>query len=341
MNKLDKGIHTIILPYLSPIQRLVIALTDLGQPAYYYQFLADPAGFIIQHNRKKKNYQIIFIHQDDEKNKGDSAPNKGFDSEFRIDGLDDYGSSGNLGDIDEWPSNKNVIHKTTKGKATANACWEFLFYRREIDKGTLSKFNTSVSQILKSNNLVFDVIKMIEVKEIRKLLKEAYTHLANRLDKNINNTSLVVYHAPIKNHHGFCINGQLLTGDIDLSDKNETTKLVNHFTKQKTDNIFMLQIPHHGSIHNWNCKLTDMFYNTCLFVASGQHEKWKHPHPLIECEIQRADKLFCDCNKVKPSCTYHYYTNNRKLICGFADLVNQQKIVKGNDAKSMAKCFNL
>jgi len=50
LNVLLNGISvdTVILPYLSPIERLMVALRRNDLPLWFYEFLADPVDFLLE-----------------------------------------------------------------------------------------------------------------------------------------------------------------------------------------------------------------------------------------------------------------------------------------------------
>jgi glyoxylase-like metal-dependent hydrolase (beta-lactamase superfamily II) len=48
--KRNLDIHTVILPYLTPIERLIVALQATTEDEEYYNFLADPIHFLFERN---------------------------------------------------------------------------------------------------------------------------------------------------------------------------------------------------------------------------------------------------------------------------------------------------
>lgn len=47
-------VDTVVLPYLPPIERLMVALRNKDLPLWFYEFLADPVSFLFERKRVKK-----------------------------------------------------------------------------------------------------------------------------------------------------------------------------------------------------------------------------------------------------------------------------------------------
>lgn len=99
----------------------------------------------------------------------------------------------------------------------------------------------------------------------KKQIKKLYQ---NYFNKDLNYTSLVVYHAPIipQNKSGLSYLyggsfyyrkwvskrlGTMLNGDLYLQDDGDYQPYFNYFTQSYFDRCDFFQVPHHGSSANW------------------------------------------------------------------------------------------
>lgn len=72
--------------------------------------------------------------------------------------------------------------------------------------------------------------------------------------------------------------GCLYTGDYDASGKDKWTKLKNAYDKY-WDSIGCIQIPHHGSRHNYNKELAKC--NACYIISAEKTNRYQHPSGLV------------------------------------------------------------
>jgi glyoxylase-like metal-dependent hydrolase (beta-lactamase superfamily II) len=47
------SIDLVVLPYIAPIERLIVALTKISLPKWFYDFWADPVQFLIENGVKR------------------------------------------------------------------------------------------------------------------------------------------------------------------------------------------------------------------------------------------------------------------------------------------------
>lgn len=108
--------------------------------------------------------------------------------------------------------------------------------------------------------------------EVRELYKN--------IQKNINDTSLMVLSAPVdvkKNNLAFNVPSCLYTGDITLTD--EVLDLIG--LRVLPYHVGTFQIPHHGSLNSWNVAVLGKTYiSPCMvpFLSCGNKNGYKHPH---------------------------------------------------------------
>lgn len=124
----------------------------------------------------------------------------------------------------------------------------------------------------------------------RKKIKKAY----QEIDGNHNTNSMTLFSGPIQ-HGGYqvaqpnnfcrhyckyCIkpSGCLYTGDYDASKKQQFEDLKDMYLKQ-WNQIGCLQIPHHGSNHNYNSCFSTL--NSFFVISAGRSNKYRHPHSKV------------------------------------------------------------
>lgn len=72
--------------------------------------------------------------------------------------------------------------------------------------------------------------------------------------------------------------GCLYTGDYDASGEMKWVQLINAY-KKYWKHIGCVQIPHHGSSHNFNPKFLDM--DAFFVISCGYSNKYRHPHAYV------------------------------------------------------------
>ena len=133
------------------------------------------------------------------------------------------------------------------------------------------------------------------------------------IEKDVNNTSLLVYSGPCvnnnQNRNFLCFNylpinrvcgltsGCLYTGDACF--KKEKGKELIELTKTRLNpyikELGIVQIPHHGSKHSYSSELVKI-NNNCnfYFLSYGDGNSYGHPHDsVIEDIIQNMKIVFC------------------------------------------------
>lgn len=303
----NRSVGQIILPYFTPIERLIIALHTPEAPEWYYQFLSDPVSYLI--DTGKVNRIIIIGGKDEDKKKNQITPPK--KSDYDDLDLNKMPEDEELWDVinkedSQWNSLRKhtLFVKNHRGIATVYGFWVFKFFNYKLEETKKSDFEDCLKDkkiTIHSKNLRDVIVN----KDIRDKLKSCY----GPLDKDLNNTSLVVYHGLIKKRGGYRVNylsygrklnphlwndtksfnhrnkkiGQFLTGDIDLNPK--WTDLKNHFIEFLRDTT-IIQIPHHGARKNWNSQLLGEVRNESLWcVSAGISNKYEHPNIEVVDEI--------------------------------------------------------
>ncbi len=292
-----------VLPYLSPLERLIVSLSKEYLPNWYYEFLSDPATFLVSKGVRK----IILI--------GDSEPSEVWDNLPKDrPNLDHFGN-------EEGPIEKislqnaraleeNIRHeeplltqmlnsgaisaKTHDGgifARTRNLRWLFQFYNYKVERtAEKEKFEKSVSAIIGTDKIT-EVIKDFSK---RKLLRDCY----KSLQADFNDTSLLMYHGPIfsdihleKSFH----QAHLLTGDLNLN--NKVLDVCSHFGNDLSKVGFCL-VPHHGSKKNWDPSFSNNFRADCEWVVSCGLRNKHHPSFQVVDNLKKKGKHVVLCNEI-------------------------------------------
>ncbi len=306
-------IKDVILPYLTPIGRLLIALRKTNMPQWYYEFLSDPVSYLME----KGVNRVIIIGGKGGNEKPpfpeDIPPYNPEGEPLNFDKLpDDEKLKEEIGKHDknwkEYIKEKKLLIKNHNGYILAQNLWLFRFFNYSITSLSLKEFH---SCMLKTRLLPLfidqddEYIKLL-IKDKEKFrfknLKKCYNNIKKQLKNDFNNTSLVLYHGPVNNLRNstlhltsYCIYysctyfynkytrfiisndrfGQLLTGDIDLNMNFE--ELEKHYSNH-LDRVVAVQVPHHGAKKNWNRNILEKIPNGKFWIIpAGLKNRYGHP----------------------------------------------------------------
>ena len=124
--------------------------------------------------------------------------------------------------------------------------------------------------------------------------------LGRNESQRLNNTSLVVYHAPWHSRENFiliphlyscyyhnwnicvmcreCVYlkryGHFLTGDIDLNFK--YNEFLQHF-KENINEVCIFNVPHHGAERNWNARILKDISAPIWVASASLNNRYGHP----------------------------------------------------------------
>ena len=289
------SIDTVVLPYLSPIERLMVSLTKISLPKWFYEFWADPVHFLIENGVER----VLLL--------GGSEPTPPKDDLFPEGGLENEAERLDLSQMPEDAHlRKEVMEKDSQWTAfleqgrllikshdgnifarVPHGTWVFRFFNGKVKDSNLNQFEGCVNPIIRSANLT-DIIKKVSR---RRQLKKCY----RSLHKDFNNTSILVYHTPILRKprnfsHPFNYNGHLLTGDIDLNQK--WAEISRHFGFVLSK-LSLCLVPHHGAKPNWNKAILTRVPAKCQWIiSSGIANKYGHPSfDVIQDIVQNGNPL--------------------------------------------------
>jgi len=294
------SVDTVILPYLLPVERLVVALKKINLPLWFYDFLADPVAFLI----KRGVNRVVLVG-----GREPYPPEPTFRNEEHFENAerkldwsemleDEYLKREIIGmeqQLQRFLDQGKLYVKSHKGHLKAKGVWSFRFFSCKVDYSKLNAFIKCAKPVVQNNKLV-DVIKS---KPWLKELKKCYELLPG----DVNDTSLLVYHGLIASNKSnrsskacslgyqiisvcslhfvnrflFRLNigaGQLLTGDVNLNSK--LAEIVKHYGSDLS-NVGLALVPHHGARKNWNGSILTKTSSRCLWVTSAGISNKHHP----------------------------------------------------------------
>jgi len=317
----DREVEWAILPYLTPLERLIIASRWSTVPRWYYHFLSNPVEFLFERNVKR----VIFIGSGENKEKGKDItpmgkePSPSEDVKIEIDNLpeDEELWRRIIEQEDEqwkkWIEEKKILPRNHWGLIRIPRVWEFVFFNYKVDEGAIRSFKKCLKERGIKEKEIRDIIRE---KRMREEIKKCY----KLIKTDLNLTCLVMYHGGnykmtlgiskkkncsslprqlrdqdlLKKYRANLLKwkltgtsikngGQLLLGDANL--KRHYKDLLEHF-KNFLPMINLVLVPHHGSKNSWNSKiLSDI--NACKIwvVSAGIKNSYSHPSKKVILEI--------------------------------------------------------
>lgn len=184
----------------------------------------------------------------------------------------------------------NFIHKLD---------WFYIpFHFREKTKRDILK-NT-----LMENLGICDPKELLNLLKRNPLYREDIKEAYSKIPGGFNTNSMTLF-SGIKSEHfaqflihhkypckGCCLPirpGALYMGDYDASGSQKWQQLQRAYEKY-IPYIGCLQVPHHGSKHNFNLKLLDIKSCRLYFISSGLNNKYKHPDGDVVKQVMLSGK---------------------------------------------------
>jgi beta-lactamase superfamily II metal-dependent hydrolase len=294
-------VDTVILPYLSPIERLVVALRNVNLSKWLYSFWSDPITFFL--DEKEVNKVILVGGHDpypveemqfEGGEEGIDVSKMPEDEDLKKEIIKNERQLGIR--LKRFFDNGKLLAKNHRGYLTAKGVWLFRFFNCRVKDSNMNLFK----QCLDAKSIMqhYDLISIIRSNSLLRQLKNCY----EKLHGDFNNTSLVVYHAPIAPSksilflpchystytvfihpyrfyarfmvHGNETIGQFLTGDVNLNAK--WTDIEKHYGGCLS-RVGLALVPHHGSSKNWNRAILAKTPHKCLWVTSASISNKYHP----------------------------------------------------------------
>ncbi|MGA3677823.1 MBL fold metallo-hydrolase [Lysinibacillus agricola] len=175
--------------------------------------------------------------------------------------------------------------------------WYFDLFNIEISEKEYRALNKEIREALRYfgyTNLsdYLQKASKAQINSIKKWYLNAITSLGSKGDI-LNNTSICLLHCPIQSLYAqnpWSIT--LLTGDINLSNKNNLLLFDKYFSYVK-NKIHVFFLPHHGSNANWHLDLINFTDSECVYICNcGVANTYKHPSLKVLKDIIQSNKQF-------------------------------------------------
>lgn len=331
LNDTSIKIKTIVLPYLYPEERILLAVDNSKLDDWYYRFLSNPLGYLSEYDNIGN---IITIASDNDNDTIHSIPEGQFfnDENINPDSILINRLTGNAFLSDFVNANENIQNSKKisfaqdKGYLIIGNFLYLSFFNYSVSKSKLDEFKGKI--------IDFGILTPLSFKEIIKskkkldFLKKAYEVFG----KDLNISSLAMFQGiinPLKNknpqdyyfdcycrhhrywhyHDAFCDNccdfpyhcekkqiicGKILLGDIKLNYKLKSKSLFEQFEKL-LPSVMQIQISHHGADCGWNDELINQFSKKTKYIVSyGIENKYSHPHKNVIMQVVNSGRnLHC------------------------------------------------
>jgi beta-lactamase superfamily II metal-dependent hydrolase len=124
--------------------------------------------------------------------------------------------------------------------------------------------------------------------------KEKLRDIYNYIPGDLNTNSLVLYSGPGKEVNTTGRIACLFTGDYNLKDSQNWNAFECKY-REYLKNILVLQVPHHGSKHNFNEKLLETQI-PCFVISAGKCNQFKHPDSCVKKSLNGKLFLVNECS---------------------------------------------
>ncbi|HLN94435.1 MAG TPA: MBL fold metallo-hydrolase [Flavobacterium sp.] len=294
----------ILIPYYTPIERLLLASSNPNATPNYLAFLADPISFL---TNIADVGEVILVGGNDETDGEQPSSDKPlpvFDKVFRLEIInqnpqEDENFKNAVLELEGPHRFSNKLYLSQSPKLSLSGVWEFVFYVKKFDSAAVTAFRNAVDNLLSplpGGGELRDLFSPTNIKKTHGLYS---THIIG----NINYTSLCLYHRPVDRcrsiylngllvlrYSGFMRNnlsGTLLTGDSFLRQSADFNNFCLHFGASRIAETYFFQLPHHGSAGNWNI-LPNTLKDIPFFVVNHGFKRRHHPSNTVIENINRS-----------------------------------------------------
>ncbi len=195
----DIEVENVVLPYIKPIERLLLSVYEKG-PRWYFEFLSNPTNFL----KKRGIKNIIYISQGGDVETTPPTASEGslneveFSLKMNFEGMKHDEKKEGYAEKNDKIIDSNVIFKKDSYPAKIYSLWNFYFFTSPIDKNKLNSFYNAVIQIQnesKDREISREsILEIIRDENKRKELKKIYE---KEITKDLNFTSMACLHGPI------------------------------------------------------------------------------------------------------------------------------------------------
>lgn len=282
-------VKTVVLPYLTEIERLCLVvdhLTSSNESLTYLNFLRNPVGWLNDNGVKNIIEVDNSIIEDPIDNRQDPPPVESFVLKAGNNFID-------LSTEKNETKNYRLSHDSPIELLNQyKEIWSFKFLNLPADANKINKLKTAISKATNISDISINNFKdfMDIIFNDRTKLKSIKKAYIDSINSDMNYSSIIMLshtkHELKFRHHPFYYpfyypfhlsedfgSNWLLTGDATLKDGVNIDLLISHY---KTDRIDVFSLPHHGSRENFNSK----FFNTGaqLYFATIPNNSKHHPN---------------------------------------------------------------
>jgi hypothetical protein len=327
----------VVLPYLTPIERLLVAVGQPRLPVWYYSFVASPATFLAGFGVPRIRFltgtgeegppELPYGELPPEippspevKIKWDLMPREEATREFRL-------HEGNISDfLQNTLGTKIYVHKAEEYASVQIIGHPWLclvFFVYPIDRKHLKGFEDCVREKLGIDGGTMgakEIINILLSPGKFKRLKECYKSLT----PNLNFTSLTLLvistsrfsrkWCPIMMENSgiwwliypqsLSILSILLTGDVKL----DVQKIWNSFRRryekmlqQASPGACIFQVPHHGGSKGFNPGMANVLNRPISIVSCSAHGIYNLPNSKVLAKLEDMSARVLLCNEYSPT----------------------------------------
>lgn len=272
----------VFLPLINNLSKLLLITSNTNKA--FQKFIIDPLKYI---KEVSPETYVMFVEPYVSDNNGDfSAQEQMFDLYEKIP-----------------KEEKTTLQSGTKIIINVDSVeWYYIPYNLEniqLLKAIEMEFERRKKKIPDANNITDCEFKLVQ---------EIFNTVLNRGDQR-NANSMILYSSAIsssqwrcKTMYGNCFNcrycayfchklltGCIYFGDFDLNIKGALAGIFHKYNCKK-DCVSIIQVPHHGSKHNFNDSIFTLFPNLAvLFISAGEKNKYSHPSAKVVRSIIKSD----------------------------------------------------
>lgn len=333
-------VHFAVMPYLAPVERLFLASLQDDLEEWYTLALGDPTSYLLRNGVEKvvllspgNSAAIDWPRRDNgNRTRDESLEGRPGDREaipWRIDPEsfrlpEDRGALVRIRktdpDVVRALDAGDAVLKSHRGHLAISNRWGFKFYTLPIEESMLTFLKDMAGELI-GRSITDDapltkaeLVSILAEPDAASFLRsvaDAAARASKQLRRNINNSSVLLYHAPIDGsvrrirvdssgpggtHFGAQRHadrshlysyprsdryGHFLLGDIDLTDSDLLAAARDHFSDTPSD-CDTFQVPHHGSRENWSDEILSLLGapGFCV-ISAGVGSEYKHPSPSV------------------------------------------------------------
>jgi hypothetical protein len=317
-----RTVDWLVLPYLTPGQRLLIAAVTSGDnlDIDFLRFLVDPVGYLTALDAEIR--QLAFISPGGElppPPETPASPPEGFSGGFA------EAPSVPENHYHDDPGISTPDHRGRAGGSRPRATvrvipegypfrvgsvWEFCFsnpFRPERAGDLWGRIRPDYIAFFHQEERERDYAAFVSK------LKLAYAQVFGSRSPERNNISLVMYTGPTGSHadadifwrpwsnqESFLSYARMLSvekigilycGDLTMN-RQMRHKIETHFGRVRWEHVAILQVPHHGSRRSWEVLPSDPWPQRWSVFASARTSRFRHPHKGVVDDLTQNSPVF-------------------------------------------------